>query len=209
MSTATGSKRSGQGPWPVVNQQNHRDVGETILEVAIEYDLIDRNPAQGRRRRLSRLTSPHWDTGRPMSEENVEAVRRGFELWNASLSDPDRARWEEAVRTMTSAHDPEATIDFSRTTPDLASAKGPDAMLDWMRGTRGLFDDVQIEPTEFVDSGDAVVVATRITATGSTSRAPVAFEYAYVFRCNSAGKVISATSYTTMGDALEAVGLAE
>jgi ketosteroid isomerase-like protein len=142
-----------------------------------------------------------------MSQHNVEAIRHGFELWNASLNESDRARREDAVRTLAAAYDPDATIDFSRTTPDLASAKGAGAMLDWMRGARGLFDHVEIKPTEFVDSGDAVAVATRITATGSISGAPVVFEYAYVFRYNSAGRIISATSYTTMRDALEATGL--
>jgi ketosteroid isomerase-like protein len=144
-----------------------------------------------------------------MSQENVERVQLGFDLWNASLSDADGARRDRAISQLTAAYHPEATIDFSRTTPDLGSTTGPAAMLRWMDGARGLFEHVQIEPTDFIDAGDAVLVATRITASGSSSGAPVTFEYAYVFRYNDAGQVIAAISYATMAEARDAVGLAE
>jgi ketosteroid isomerase-like protein len=144
-----------------------------------------------------------------MSRQNVEKAKLGFELWNASLSEADGVRRSQAIARLKAAYHPEATIDFTRTTPDLWSTAGPDAMLTWMEGTRGLFDEVQIEATDFIDAGDTVLVATRITATGSTSGAPVQFEYAYVFRYNTAGEVISAVSYPTMAEAREGVGPVE
>jgi hypothetical protein len=144
-----------------------------------------------------------------MSQENVEKAKLGFELWNASLTDVDGARRDQAIDRLKAAYHPEATIDFSRTTPDFGSTTGPDAMLNWMNGARGLFDHVQIEATELIDAGHAVVVATRITATGSTSGVPVQFEYAYLFRYNKAGEVTAAISYPTMAEALEAVGPAK
>ena len=144
-----------------------------------------------------------------MSQANVEKAKLGFELWNTSLTDSDGARRDQAIGRLKAAYHPEATIDFSRTTPDLGSSTGPDGMLNWMKEARGLFERVHIEATDFIDAGDAVLVATRITATGSTSGAPVRLEYAYSFHYNSAGEVVAAISYSTMAEALEAVGLEE
>ena len=141
-----------------------------------------------------------------MSQENVDTTRAGFALWNVAVSDASPARRREALQGMAAAYHPEAEIDFTRTTPDSASTRGPAAMLAWMEAAQELFEQVEIEATDFIDAGDAVVVAVRITGTGTSSRVPVALEYAYVFRF-SERQVVSATSYPTLEQARQAVGV--
>jgi integrase len=65
-----------------------------ILETAVEYELIDRNPARGRRRRCqpSRLTAPGWtapSTSRRCSTPLAGSMRtRGFAVANAARCSP-------------------------------------------------------------------------------------------------------------------------
>jgi ketosteroid isomerase-like protein len=143
-----------------------------------------------------------------MSEENVEAIRRGFELWNVAMGGGDEASRQTALRQMVEAYHPDAELDFSRTLPDFSPTRGRKAMISWTEGAREAFGEVRIEPVEYVDAGDAVVVRVRMLARGTSSGANVGGEFIYVFR-DQDQQVISATTYRTMRNALEAVGLAE
>ena len=143
-----------------------------------------------------------------MSQENVEAARRGFELWNVVASDPDDATWSAAMEEMTAAYHPDAKLDFSRTAPDFAPTRGREAMTAWAAGARGTLVDVRFQPMDFIDVDDGVVVPVRVSGRGALSGVDIGGEFAYVFRY-LAGQVISATTFPTLDEALEAVGLAE
>jgi ketosteroid isomerase-like protein len=143
-----------------------------------------------------------------MSQGNVEAVRRGFKLWDIVLSDPDDAHRQEALKAMTAVYSPDAVIDFSRTTPDYPAAKGPQGMLAWMDEAGAAFVDARVEMIDAVDAGDNVVASARISGRGSASGVPVVFTYAYVFGFTN-GQVVSAVSYETFAAAREAVELSE
>jgi hypothetical protein len=67
---------------------------------------------------------------------------------------------------------------------------------------------VRIEPVEYVDAGDAFAVQVLMLAKGTSSGASVGGKFVYVFRYQDE-QVISATTYVTMREALEAMGLAE
>jgi ketosteroid isomerase-like protein len=139
-----------------------------------------------------------------MSQENVETIRRGFELWQLALAGTlDEA---EAISQMASAYHPDAEIDFSRTMPDLAPTNGTGRMVAWMRASGGLFKDVRLRPIAVVDAGDAVVAEVQIAGTGATSGVSMEMVYAYVFHFRD-GQVVSATSYLAMQEALKALGL--
>jgi ketosteroid isomerase-like protein len=142
-----------------------------------------------------------------MSQENVEAIRRGFELWNLAMGDADDASRETALRQMADEYHPNAELDYSRTLPDFLPTRGRKAMVTWTQGAREAFGEVSIEPVEYVDAGDAVVVRVRMLAKGTSSGARVGGEFVYVFR-HQGKQVMSATSYLTMREALETVGLA-
>jgi ketosteroid isomerase-like protein len=141
-----------------------------------------------------------------MSQENVDSLRRGFELWNVALGDPDEATWRGAMAELNEGYHPEAEVDFSRTIPDFPTSPAREAMTAWMEGARGTFAAVHVAATEILDAGDAVVVAIRMTGKGALSGADTEGDFFYVFRY-SGGLIISATTYTTRQDAVEAVGL--
>ena len=100
-----------------------------------------------------------------MSRENVELVRRNYEVVNAigrtgaKFVDP-----EEFAPDLWSR----LAADFElRERPDLPDAKtyrGPDEAKDFWRKTQDLFSELRWEPLEIIDLGHAVVVETRLTA---------------------------------------------
>jgi ketosteroid isomerase-like protein len=143
-----------------------------------------------------------------MSQENVESLRHGFELWNVASSEPDERTWRAAMDEMVAAYHPDAKIDFSRTLPDFPSTGVTAAMTAWVESARGTFSDVLLEPTDVVDAGDSVVVSLRITGKGTLSGVDIAAEVFYVFTFRD-GQVVAATTYLSRREALETVGLAE
>jgi ketosteroid isomerase-like protein len=145
---------------------------------------------------------------RRMSEENVESLRRGFELWNVASSHPDEKTWRAALDEMVAAYHPHATIDFSRTLPDFPTTDVREAMTGWIESARDTFADVHLEQTGLIEAGDSVVAGMRVTGRGSMSGVTVDAEIFYVFAFHD-GKVASATTYLTRREALAAVGLAE
>ena len=143
-----------------------------------------------------------------MSQENVEATRRGFELWNVAIGGADEERQRTALRQMVEEYHPDAELDYSRTLPDFPPTRGRQAIISWTEGAREALGEVRIEPVEYVDAGDAVVVQVRMLAKGTSSGANVGGEFVYVFRYRDE-QVISATSYLTMRQAFKAIGLAQ
>jgi ketosteroid isomerase-like protein len=143
-----------------------------------------------------------------MSEQNVESLRHGFELWNVASSDPDEKVWRAAMDEMVAAYHPDAKIDFSRTLPDFPATTVKEAMAAWIESARGIFTDVKLEPTDIIDTGEAVVAGMRVTGKGSLSGLSVDAEVFYVFGFRD-GQVVTATTYTTRREALADVGLEE
>jgi hypothetical protein len=71
-----------------------------------------------------------------MSQENVEAIRRGFELWNIAMGGGDEASRQTALRQMVEQYHPNAELDYSRTLPDFLPIRGRKAMVSWTEGAR-------------------------------------------------------------------------
>jgi ketosteroid isomerase-like protein len=141
-----------------------------------------------------------------VSEENVELARRVFALWNVAMTEPDEAVWRAALREMMEQYHPEAELDYARTTPDLVGNR--EAMGSWIEGARDTYTSLNIEATEFIDAGDAVVMTARFIGQGSASGLTIGGEIAYVTRYRD-GQIISTTSFATRREALEAAGLEE
>jgi ketosteroid isomerase-like protein len=143
-----------------------------------------------------------------MSRENVEMIRRGFELWNIAMGGSDEESRRSALGQMVEGYHPDAELDFRRTLPDFAPTRGREAMISWTEGAREVFGAVRLEPLEYFEAGDAVVVRVRIDAQGASSGASTGAEFVYLFRFR-ANQVTAATTYATRAEALEAVGLSE
>ncbi len=149
---------------------------------------------------------PYW---RHVSDGNVELIRRGFEVWNVAVGVRDEAEARAALEAALRGYHPDVEVDFSRTTPDVAPARGHDAVATWAASLRAGLDHVRFnfEPEEFIAEGDAVVVPVRITAQAGESGTELERDFVYVFGFDD-GLIVSATNFPTLAEALEAVGRA-
>jgi len=85
--------------------------------------------------------------------------------------------------------------------------RGPEAVKNWWRQ---LFEeiDLRVEPEEYIDAGDAIVIVARQIARGHASGAEVEQRLTWVCGLR-AGKVTYVDVFRTKAEALEAVGLRE
>ena len=80
---------------------------------------------------------------------------------------------------------------------------GPDAF----GAIRSSYDDVVVEPTEFIDGpGDEVLVIARVTARGRKSGFPVAWRHGYVWTIRD-GKAVRFRWFNRPEEAVAAAGL--
>ena len=131
-----------------------------------------------------------------MSQENVEVVRRLYGLW------PDRVLAAEEV-----LH-PDVVIDVTRNVLTPALYHGFDGFRRFLEQVEEEWENLQVEPEEFIDAGDNVVVAVRMWGErrGSKMKAETGAFTIWTFR---EGLVLRYTSYRTKRQALEAAGLSE
>jgi uncharacterized protein len=136
-----------------------------------------------------------------MSEENVEIIRRGYELYAAG--DLERV----AALFSPSAELPDAGgLGIADTTPGTRS--GPDGFLRATEEARDAFEDFRVEPEEFIDAGERVVVPVLISGRGRASGAKQEVRLVHVWALRN-GKVIRSEIYRTVEEALEAARLSE
>ena len=144
-----------------------------------------------------------------MSQENVEVVRRIFEIGQRA-QDPG-ATFDQCVR--------EGLLDANaewrggprggRGIAGIENAVGRDEYVEMQRRVMDEFEDLSLEVERIVDAGDdRVVVITRSFGTGKRSGAPVEMRMAQVCWLE-AGRVVRADPYLVPEEALKAVGLRE
>ena len=132
-----------------------------------------------------------------MSLENLETIKRGYDAWSrgdmAAVMegyDPDVEHWDRA-------DDPDATVH-----------RGREALAAAYAGLSESYAEFQIEPKEFIDAGDFVVVPARVVVRGRASGAVAEGDQVFVYRLQ-AGKVTEVREYRDKAEALKAVGLAD
>jgi ketosteroid isomerase-like protein len=134
-----------------------------------------------------------------MSEENVEIMREMFALVN-----------DRGVRAATGAFgdllDPEFELEEASNVPDRESYSGRDAFIANMAKLEESFDELRMEPIEFVDLGDKLVVVLSIAGRGRAGGAPVETTIAQLWSLRD-GKAVSLRDYATKSEALDAAGL--
>jgi ketosteroid isomerase-like protein len=136
-----------------------------------------------------------------MSQENVEIVRRGYELFSEGNL--------EGVTDLISddAKLPDAGgLGLGDTAA--GTRRGPDGFLQGSQDALDAFEDYRVEPQEFIDAGDAVVVPVRISGRGRGSGATLEVRLVHLWVLRD-GKAIRNEIYRTTAEALEAVGLSE
>jgi uncharacterized protein len=138
-----------------------------------------------------------------MSQENVEIVRRGFEIFNRGGPE---AMWSSGLWS------PEIVWDTSPSgVPGLGVYRGYDEVRsafedNWF--TAFPFEEWEIVVEELIDHGDQVIAMSRQRGRGASSGVAAELEQAHVFTLRD-GKVVRFDSYLDRSKALEAVGLSE
>jgi ketosteroid isomerase-like protein len=133
-----------------------------------------------------------------MSQENVEIVRRCYGLG----ADRDFSTLSEL------AH-PDVVVDLSRNVFNPGVHRGLDAFRHFVEQVDEMWEDFQIEPEEFIDAGDNVFVASRMSGRGRGSGVEVEMRAFAVWTLRE-GKVSRwRAGYRDRAEALEAAGLRE
>jgi ketosteroid isomerase-like protein len=131
-----------------------------------------------------------------MSQENVEIVRRLNEAFNRG----DVAGVVELL-------DPECEWWDREDDPGAAMHRGHDGIRTFL-AELGDHTELRVEPKEFIDAGEYVVLPVRVAGRGRASGAPFEEHEVHVARLGS-GKVTEVREYRELSEALEAVGLTD
>ena len=131
-----------------------------------------------------------------MSRENVELVRQVFA---AGVDDVDG---------IVALHDPEWEGYIPAEYPVAGTWRGLDGVRGFMREWLEAFGKFRVDPQEFIDRDDAVVVAVLYTGRGRGSDVALTDRWFYVYRVRE-GKIFRWRPYRTRSEALAAVGLEE
>jgi uncharacterized protein len=132
-----------------------------------------------------------------MSRENVELVRRCFDLFG-------RGEMETLLRCV----DPDIETVEPPEIPGSTSYRGHSGLALAYRHWASQWDDFRVEVEELIDAGSDVVAVTRHHGTGRASGARVGGLVAYVFTVRD-GKLARMQIFNTRAEALEAAGLPE
>jgi len=132
-----------------------------------------------------------------MSQENVDVVRRGYNAFN-------RGDIDGVIETT----GPEVRWDMSERVFNPAVYEGHDGMRRFVEEIDEVWEEFRLEPQEFIDAGDKVVVAHLIRGSGKGSGVDVELPSTSVYTLRG-GKVVEAVMYREHGKALEAAGLRE
>jgi ketosteroid isomerase-like protein len=130
-----------------------------------------------------------------MSQENVRIVERVL-----------RASSSEEIDAVVALHHPDWEGFVPREFPMAGSWRGRDGLrrfyADWFEA----FEEFHVEPEEFIDGDDAVVVTVRYRGRGRGSGIVVTDHWVYAYRLRE-GLISAWRPYRDRAQALEALGL--
>jgi ketosteroid isomerase-like protein len=133
-----------------------------------------------------------------MSEENVEAFKRGIEAYNRG----DKDTWTQFM-------DPEVETFPVAEFPEPGPLIGPDAAWDfYQQFADTMAASEPFETAELIDAGDRVFICQRAPMHGRGSSAEVEFKLWGVHTFHQ-GRVIRTQWFVDRSEALEAAGLRE
>ena len=132
-----------------------------------------------------------------MSQAEIETLRLGYEAFN-------RGDWDAAARF---AH-PEFELKTADRIVNPGTYRGPEEVRRFFEDLLEPFEQVVIEPEEFFERGDQIVVflLTRFRPTGSSAVVENRIGHLWTMR---EGKATRLELFPRREDALDAVGLSE
>jgi uncharacterized protein len=132
-----------------------------------------------------------------MSQENVEIVRRGYDAFN-------RGDIEGLIETV----EPQIRWDLSERVFNPRVYEGHDGIRRLVEEIDEVWEQFRLEPLEFIDAGDKVVVSHLVRGRGKGSGVDVELPSTTVYTLRN-GKLIETRMYREHAEALEAAGLRE
>jgi ketosteroid isomerase-like protein len=151
---------------------------------------------------------PERDTAWAMSKENVEIVRRNYEVINSigrtgeEFVDPEIFAPDLWARLA-----PEFELHERPDLPDAKVYRGREASKEFWRKTQQLFAQIRWEPVEIVDLDHVIVATTKITLIGRGSEVPLEADETDLFWFRE-GVIVRVQGFATMTEALAAAGAA-
>jgi ketosteroid isomerase-like protein len=116
---------------------------------------------------------------------------------------------DEAIREMFERFcSPEVELRWSRSGPDVRVYQGRDGVIQAFREWAEAFSEFYIEPLDFIEQEDRVIIPQRQWGIGSTSGIPVEVEVTHVYEVRD-NQIARVDEYDTLEAALEAAGLSE
>jgi ketosteroid isomerase-like protein len=138
-----------------------------------------------------------------MSQEDVEIVRQGFEVWEAAWNSGT-----EDLAALLALFDDDLVTRRLAPMPDPGVWHGLEGMLAVVAEWTDTFDEFTMKGEQFIDAGDQVIVRVAQEGRGDDSGVPVTGTFWFVLGVRDR-KVITFDMYATRADALEAAGLSE
>jgi ketosteroid isomerase-like protein len=142
-----------------------------------------------------------------MSQENVETVRQIYALTEDAWARRKAGVTDWTGSPMWTLWDPDVVIEENAAFPDAAVYHGYDGLLRWWTKFFEVFDELRMEPQEFIPVGDQVVVQVH-----HWFRAKIGVELeqdiTHVWTLRN-GRVVHAVGYHERSDALDAAGLSD
>jgi uncharacterized protein len=127
-----------------------------------------------------------------MSQDNVGLVKRGVDYFTATGEVP----WE--------MFDEEVEV-YDHDTPDQGAYRGHEGYGRWLDDWGAAWAEWSIEPEEFIDAGDSVIVFFRMKTKGRGSGVEVERQDALVYKLRN-GTIVRGDYYNNREQALKAVG---
>jgi ketosteroid isomerase-like protein len=140
-----------------------------------------------------------------MSEENVEVVRKTYELFNDWGVDPRPGGQPELLPLL--LH-PEVAFHTYAGAPEAGVYRGRDAVVEYHERVFGQFESVRIELEELLPAGDRVVVISRQHTVPRGSEAEIVQQVIDIWTIRD-GLLVERNPFSTRTEALEAAGLRE
>jgi uncharacterized protein len=133
-----------------------------------------------------------------MSQENVEIVRRRYELW-------DSRQWSAIPELF----DPDVEIDLSRNVFNPDVYHGHAGVERYVSAVEEVWDEFHVVPSEFFDGGDNVVTAVTLHGRGKGSGVNVKTELFNVWTLRDSKIAHVVGGYRDRSEALKAAGLSD
>jgi ketosteroid isomerase-like protein len=141
-----------------------------------------------------------------MTAPDIETFRHGYEAINRAYRSGEM---DELRLLLEENWDPDVVLQPAGVLPDSEKRphRGHDAFLSFLANQMEAFSEMWIQPEEFIELGDRLVVPYRMGGQARHTGIEVEFAFAHVFTIRDE-KVVRLDVYKSKAEALEAVGSA-